>query len=192
MFSIANSIAYDNQMVQATTETSLRCVLGDSAWFDVQGTSADKQIVEEEIQLLEQLVDLLRGDWPMILPTEDERLKGAQEKSASVCVISPFKRVTWAAKEVLKRCNVDERIKTGTIHTFQGREANIVIIVLGSAPGAPGAGSRGWVANSPNILNVALTRAKNRVYVIGSRADWRECHYFSTLDRCLHAPTTLT
>lgn len=189
MFSVANTIAYGEQMVQAKgNRTPIHCVLGESAWFDVSGTVADKQAVREEIAMLEQLVSLISRDWPTILPTDQERLEGKQEKPASVYIISPFKRVTWAIQEVLKRHKLKDRIKTGTVHTFQGREANVVFLVLGSAPGAAGKGSRDWVADTPNILNVALTRAKNRVYVIGSRSDWRKHPNFRTLDQGLPAP----
>lgn len=193
MFSVANTIAYGEQMVQANgNRTPIRCVLGESAWFDVCGTVADKQAVREEIILLEQLVSLIGQDWPVILPTDQERLEGKQEKPASVYIISPFKRVSRAIRDVLKRHELMGRIKTGTVHTFQGREANIVFLILGSAPGAAGKRSRDWVAYTPNILNVALTRAKNRVYVIGSRSDWKKHPNFRILDQELPEPKVMT
>ncbi|MBX0312092.1 MAG: hypothetical protein JHC31_10005, partial [Sulfurihydrogenibium sp.] len=56
----------------------------------------------------------------------------------------------------------------GTIHTFQGKEAKIVIIVLGGK----GERSINWVASKPNMLNVALTRAKEYCFIIGDRSIW--------------------
>jgi hypothetical protein len=53
--------------------------------------------------------------------------------------------------------------------------------VLGSAPGNKGAGSRAWAAAKPNVLNVAVTRAKSAIYVIGNRADWSSCEGFDFL-----------
>jgi len=54
MFSVANTIAYGEQMVKAKeNRIPIRCVLGESAWFDVSGTVADKQAVREKIILLE-------------------------------------------------------------------------------------------------------------------------------------------
>ena len=43
-----------------------------------------------------------------------------------------------------------------------------MILVLGGA--SPGA--RQWAAGTPNLLNVAVTRARDRLYVIGDRAAW--------------------
>src|SRR5262249_15469344 len=68
---------------------------------------------------------------------------------------------------------IDEKIeewlkeRIGTIHTVQGREAQAVIFVLGAtAPEQKGA--RGWAGRKPNLLNVAVTRAKDAIYVIGN------------------------
>ena len=49
--------------------------------------------------------------------------------------------------------------RVGTIHTVQGREAEAVIFVLG-APNADQTGARAWAGKEPNLLNVAVTRAK--------------------------------
>jgi superfamily I DNA and/or RNA helicase len=46
-----------------------------------------------------------------------------------------------------------------------------VILVLG-APNASQNGARSWAAGTPNILNVAVSRAKQDFYVIGSRGAW--------------------
>ena len=75
----------------------------------------------------------------------------------------------------------EERVRCGTIHTFQGREADIVFLVLGSAPGQAGWGSRQWASRTPNILNVALTRARSLIYVIGNRRDWQKHPFFDVL-----------
>jgi superfamily I DNA and/or RNA helicase len=70
-------------------------------------------------------------------------------------------------------------VQCGTIHTFQGKEADVVFLVLGSDPGKPG--SRQWASQKPNMLNVALTRAKRGIYVIGSKKSWKSYNFFSVL-----------
>jgi superfamily I DNA and/or RNA helicase len=74
---------------------------------------------------------------------------------------------------------VAERI--GTVHTVQGREAEAVILVLG-APNPSQTGARGWAGGRPNLLNVAMTRAKEALYVIGNRTLWRQAGNFGVLD----------
>jgi hypothetical protein len=60
--------------------------------------------------------------------------------------------------------------QVGTVHTFQGKEADAVVdwghgYVLGA---------RRWAGHPPNLLNVAVTRAKRRIYVIGKRDAWKD------------------
>ena len=60
----------------------------------------------------------------------------------------------------------------GTIHTFQGKEADKVIIVLGVDSGEKGYGAIQWASAKPNILNVAVTRAKRKLCIVGDKAKW--------------------
>lgn len=61
-------------------------------------------------------------------------------------------------------------------------ERRIVILVLG---GGDQSGPKNWVAEKPNMLNVAVSRAKKRIYVIGDRADWNQRRYFDEAVRHL-------
>lgn len=179
MFSVANTIAYAEQMVQANTEPApFTCVLGESAWLDVPASASNGQVVPDEMKCLEAQLLKLRANWPTT--KDDER--------ANVFVISPFKKVAEECSILFKRLAMykkDWPVDWGTVHRFQGKEAEIVIIVLGSAPGQAGSGSRNWASLKPNLLNVAVTRAKQRVYVIGNRKDWAPCPQFKTLAEAL-------
>lgn len=62
----------------------------------------------------------------------------------------------------------------------QGKEAEAVVLVLG-APAPQAAGARRWAGGEPNLLNVAASRAKRRLYVIGDRRSWRAAGVFRTL-----------
>jgi superfamily I DNA and/or RNA helicase len=70
--------------------------------------------------------------------------------------------------------------RVGTVHTVQGREAEAVIFVLG-APELQQTGARGWAGGKPNLLNVAVTRAKEAIYVIGNKELWRSAGLFREL-----------
>ena len=176
MFSIANRIAYDSQMVQARRAfPAVSSPLGRSRWLNVQGHTADTQLVQEELACLRRCMMAFQSDWPVI-----EGQDGPRE--ASVFVISPFRKVAWHCRSLLRSMDIpEERVRCGTIHTFQGREADIVFLVLGSSPGQVGWGSRQWASRTPNILNVALTRAKSLIYVIGNWHDWRRHPFFDVL-----------
>lgn len=175
MFSVSNEIAYGNQMVQANKKPEqISCVLGNSCWLDVQGFSQG-QVVREEIEFLSETLQRLKEDYPIV----------GNGKEAVIYVIAPFRKVAYAAQKAVRKLGLSGKVQCGTVHTFQGKEADIVFIVLGSATGKVGAGSRNWVCSKPNLLNVALTRAKLRVYIIGHYADWSELSYFNVLCRSL-------
>ena len=78
------------------------------------------------------------------------------------------------------------RERVGTVHKGQGREADSVVLVLG-APLPSQSGARGWAGGAPNLLNVAATRAKENLYVVGARPAWREAGVFRHLAAALSA-----
>jgi len=68
----------------------------------------------------------------------------------------------------------------GTVHIVQGREAEAIIFVLG-APDIKQNGARNWAGDRPNLVNVAITRAKEVFYIIGNRDLWKSCGVFHEL-----------
>ena len=56
-----------------------------------------------------------------------------------------------------------------------------MILVLGGGND----GAREWAALTPNLLNVAVSRAKDRLYVIGDRSKWEAHQYFDVLAKKL-------
>lgn len=153
MYALANRIAYDGAMVYGTLaprpnkETPASLPTG---WIQASGASQGNWVPAEGKALLELLTQL----------SED----GVEANDISV--ITPFK----AVQENLKRMLRDKMV-SGTIHTMQGKEASVVIMVLGG--NTEGSGARDWAVSEPNLLNVAATRAKRRFYVIGDRNDWK-------------------
>lgn len=153
MHSLANRIAYDGAMVYGTItpkpekETPAKLPTG---WLHVTGAS-DGNWVPAEGMLLQKLLLQL---------TEDG------VKAEDISVITPFKAVLENIKHL-----VGNKIVAGTIHTMQGKEAAVVVMVLGGSTENPSA--RNWAVSEPNLLNVAATRAKRRFYVIGDHNDWK-------------------
>lgn len=159
MFSISNTIAYGGQMVKVVQDVYRDIPTGKSGWIDVKvGSVLEGHAVIEELQVL---MDLL-----LQLANYDGK----------IFVISPFRTIADVCKE---KFYVQGKIECGTIHTFQGKEAEIVFLVLGTHAGSVKA--REWAAQRPNMLNVAVTRAKDRLYVIGNRQIWSVHRYFDHL-----------
>jgi len=112
-----------------------------------------------------------------------------KKPDVKVIVISPFANVQMQARkcvaDVLSK-NQRSCVDAGTIHRFQGREADIVFLVLGSVPGTRGLRSRQWADNRPNMPNVAVSRAKKRLYVIGNYIDWYNIDNFCEMAGRFH------
>lgn len=182
MVGIANRIAYDGQMVQATVARQLEPGLPPSGWIDVRGPASGK-VVAAQIEALCGILASFLEEWPCVVRADGTRAP------ASVYVIAPFRDVAQACKERLdgetalgrRLANRKRVVDAGTVHTFQGKEASIVFLVLGSAEGEAGAASRSWAASKPNLLNVAVTRAQQRFYAIGNYADWTGLPFFCEL-----------
>ncbi len=184
MFSVANRIAYGGQMVQGRVDpqgqgeaVDFRCVLGASAWFDVRAAKAQHPVVDEEIDVL---VELLRRLQDQPAHVAGERGADGKPRAAKIYVISPFRKVKDACARRVRAAGI-KGVECGTVHTFQGKEAEIVFLVLGTAAGKAGAGARAWALDKPNLLNVAITRAKCRLYVVGSAESWSRLNHMAVL-----------
>lgn len=162
MFTVANQIAYNNKMVLPSNIKKV----GKVGWYNINGTSVQKQYVKEQG---EKVFELLVNDWY-------ESIKDGEIEPSSI-VISPFAAVQQQIKTLVKsqlstKINVDREIinkwlnkSIGTVHTFQGKEAQKVYFVVGTDNTQDGAVN--WSCEKPNLLNVAVTRAKKEFYVIG-------------------------
>ncbi|MCB0325259.1 MAG: hypothetical protein KDD69_16870, partial [Bdellovibrionales bacterium] len=179
MFSISNAIAYENLMVQAKApkDSPIAKVLGPARWLDVCGDANDKWCEAEGRKVLEMLHAL--------------RASGCRP---DVYIVTPFVVVQHRMREQLRKDGVlDDWVddpsrwlyeRIGTVHTVQGREAEAVILILG-APLADQVGARGWAGGRPNLLNVAVSRAQEVLYVVGNRELWRSAGVFSELSKRL-------
>ena len=175
MYDISNRISYSGIMKQQTRlpgeEKQKSFVFDKSQWIHIIGTENGRKdhFVRKQGEAVCRI------------------LEKAFEKSEfpNLYIISPFKSVVYGIRNYIKEYstqNLDSYLnktakrddwikeKIGTVHTFQGKEANEVIFLLGCDAGKEAAGAVRWV--NSNIVNVAVTRAKYRLYVIGDSKAW--------------------
>jgi hypothetical protein len=178
MFDISNEIAYANLMVQAKKASPENLILGPSAWINVQGKPGpDKWCADEAATLIDMLYRLRNGGakadlyvvTPFVIVQDNLRQEILKSRVLEGWVHDPN---TWVWEHV------------GTVHTVQGREAGIVFFVLGAQMSSQN-GARAWAGGKPNLVNVAVTRAKGSLYVIGNRQLWKSAGVFAVLDRYL-------
>jgi hypothetical protein len=168
MFSLCNQIAYNGIMVNGVHRKSsdpfnedATPLIAASHWVDEPAGTPGRHLQPNQIDRLERALAYLRG-------------VGVTE--SNVIAISPFRDVADQLSELAAKY---PGLRAGTIHTAQGREADVVILVLGGDPTRPGA--KAWAASTVNLVNVAASRAKRRLYVIGDRKAWKRHNYFREL-----------
>lgn len=174
MFTIANELSYDGLMVHGNPPKEIQ---GKGRWIDITGTANDKFVQEQATYVKKEIKKIMdkednktmdKEDDDKPMDKEDNKTKNKKE----IYVITPFKNVAYKLERELNSINFVKRengkaVNVGTVHTFQGKEAEIVFLVLGADNRSRGAAE--WVVSEPNLINVAATRAKSEFYIVGDK-----------------------
>jgi AAA domain len=177
MFALCNQIAYNGIMVNGVHrvlddpgepdrfDSPAAPLIAASHWADEPASRPGSHLQPNQIDRFEKALAYLNDH-------------GIQ--ASDIIAISPFRAVANQLRSLIPK---NPGLRAGTIHTAQGREAPIVILVLGGDPNKPGAPAT-W-AQTPNLVNVAASRAQRRLYVIGDRKFWATHNYFRDLSSAL-------
>jgi hypothetical protein len=157
----ANHQFYGGQLVVLTDVRNRPSLAGRPAiiWSNVAGRAARPRsggswVNHEEVQKVIESVRYLLKQLP---------------PDATVGVVTPYKAHAEAVKRQLSP-NLD-RVRVGTVHTFQGGERDVMVFSLVAGHGM-GDRSIRWVDRQLNMWNVAITRARSHLIVIGDSALW--------------------
>ena len=176
MFTIANELSYGGFMINKTMNSKDPIeTCKESCWitYDASniGSSTGKdRYIQIQGQIAFELIQKLRA--------KNTRFK-------DIFIITPFTTVAYGFKKYMESISDDTvnwtkednksswlKDNIGTVHTFQGKEAKVVIYMLGCQSDGSANGAIKWV--NANNVNVAFTRAKEYVYVIGDATKWAE------------------
>jgi very-short-patch-repair endonuclease len=97
------------------------------------------------------------------LISESQKVAGG---NSSVGVVTPFSAQANLISEMLEKNCPGSSITVGNAHVFQGDERDIMYFSPVVASGITD-GASNWVGNPPNLVNVAVTRARNSLYLVG-------------------------
>lgn len=135
-------------------------------WHDVQG-EVPKGIRSAYNEREVEGVMALLGQW--------HRDGLLTSESLSIGIVTPFRAQTERLQKALrhqpwweKRSQDDNvlPISVGTAHRFQGDERDLMVFSPVVAPGMRD-GMRDWVADTDQLLNVAVTRARASLQIVG-------------------------
>jgi hypothetical protein len=196
MFEVSNKIAYDGMMVYGVPQRPEFDLLTQDTWLDVraQPTGSSKwnpvegsyvvatlDTIRQRIarQMESELADA-GTEFPEWAANDQARkLELTRRVTEAVFVVSPFRDIVDNLRKEVGSRLLSASNRLGTVHTTQGKEADIVLLVLGTATDQ--ARSRNWASQPPNLLNVAVTRARRRLVVIGDYRNWSKHLNFEVL-----------
>lgn len=159
----SNYYVYKNRLVlkKAMREISDNRILGVFG-VNIAGTAYKDQKTDSWCNMREaqQVVRLIQS------------FKAIKEYSNfSIGIITPFRGQVKLIYELLEASQETTNVLVSTVHKYQGDEKDIIIfspvVANGMTPGAVK-----WVENPPNLINVAVTRAREALYVV---ADFEIC-----------------
>ena len=155
-------------------------------WTHIAGRARRPQggsvIIPEEVEaVVEQVVDLLLT-------------RGFE---GTVGVVTPFRaQANRIMEQVSQRIPADTRsraqLTVETAHGFQGDERDIILFSPCVSQDLP-TGARGFIERTENLFNVAVTRARSVLHVVGNRdacAQSEIPHVTGFADYCAHVERT--
>lgn len=157
---IANELFYGGELIVLTDVRDRTSALPAVRWHDIAGQAVRSRygnswVNPSELRAVREHVDRLLSQLP---------------EDATIGVVTPFR----AQQEELAAHWADEdRVQVGTVHTFQGGERDAMVFSLVAGEGMRD-GAINWINNQPNLWNVAITRARSHLVVVGSADLWRE------------------
>ena len=180
MFQICNITTYQRKMIYGTDENWSKKIVNDpeyiSQWYDIGGRSSGKgnhyigEQGEKALEIAKVFLEKNPDQECYIISPFTSVIKGLLEKKELL-----EKKKLLEEKE--DRFDL-EKLEMGTVHKFQGKEAALVILVLGVDDNDRG--PLNWASSTPNLLNVAVSRAKVHFVVIGNQETWGRLNFFET------------
>ena len=178
MFTVANELSYGGFMINKTMNPKDPIEpCKESCWITYDASNIGSSTGKDRyIQIQGQIA------FELI-----QKLRARNTKFKDIFIITPFTTVAYGFKkymesisdDIVNWTDTDKDNKSswlkdniGTVHTFQGKEAKVVIYMLGCQSDGSANGAIKWV--NANNVNVAFTRAKEYVYVIGDATKWAD------------------
>ncbi len=91
---------------------------------------------------------------------------GLQDDYFSIAMITPYRAQYKLLRQLLKEKNIHQRVEVGTIHQFQGSEADVVIFDMVDGRGRKKLGKLLREDMGTRLVNVAISRARGKLIVL--------------------------
>lgn len=98
----------------------------------------------------------------------------ASHRDQNIGVITPFVNQKMLIEEELARAKVTN-VSCGTVHAFQGDEKDVILFSTAITDQTQ-AGTYEWLKNNKELINVATSRAKDKLIVLSSKKNLERLH----------------
>ena len=98
----------------------------------------------------------------------------AQNPGKRIGVITPFANQRICIEQSLRENGITD-VSCGTVHAFQGDEKDVILFSL-ALTDQTHQGTYDWLKTNKELINVAVSRAKEKLIMIGSRRDLEQLH----------------
>lgn len=161
IISFSNEYYYERKLTIATDETRLLfhpSIPTRIAWYQVKGKTVHAKSPynqEEAEKVVEEILKIIGV---------------TTQADVSLGVVTLFRAQTEMIAEKLNTFQgiYDTSITIGTAHRFQGDEKDIIVFSPAISEGVK-PGTLHWIESTSQLLNVAVTRARSYLIVVGDR-----------------------
>ncbi len=101
-------------------------------------------------------------------------------RDRSMGIITPFVNQKQLIEQALKEAGITD-VTCGTVHAFQGDEKDVVLFST-AVTDQTQAGTYEWLKNNRELINVATSRARDKLIVLGSQKNLERLHQGSDQD----------
>ena len=98
----------------------------------------------------------------------------SQNPGKRIGVITPFANQRMCIEQSLRENGITD-VSCGTVHAFQGDEKDVILFSL-ALTDQTHQGTYDWLKTNKELINVAVSRAKEKLIMIGSRRDLERLH----------------
>lgn len=152
-----NKKYYNNRLMIATESTQPQPLV----YIDVsEDTSTQRNTAPMEVELIHEYL--------------------TQHPDTSVGIITPFTNQRELIQQMLAEHH-HTNANCGTVHAFQGDEKDVILFSLALTNQTPAA-TYAWLKNNKELINVATSRARQQLIVIGSNKELQRLHSPSQKD----------
>jgi ABC-type hemin transport system ATPase subunit len=181
---LVGRLFYDDRLIHAADPQDIEAITARAPFpgvpvvvVDIRGTSCERTAHGSRVN---------RGSAER---TAELALEAVRADTGSISIITPYAAQVTELRKLLAARGIADQVECNTIHRFQGRECDTILIdLVDAAPLRPSA----LVNDAPNLLNVSISRARGKLVIVADVAYFEAALPDGLVTRLLRAASAVT